>query len=436
MSSSWQKSNHTHSIMAQQSGRKRSHPATESLESDGSETSFSASKRKNYGDSRYDTVIFLRKTDISIEEMLVFLIDIMEKNSLIKGTKTEDVIARYHEAGDVFWCLETTSKEVAEKICYLNGIHCQQFLLRIERSKWWKGPKPKYRNYDEFKRSRVKEWPRPQLRVYMSKINASIHMIIAFINASMRKEGFMGSIADSDAIVNHEALEGGWCLFAASEDLAEKTCYLNKRICFRDRRLQLRRHSTCPKPIFSSWNKYHLHRYGRKCPDESDKLLVEVNLKEEKTQSEHHNAIATGETIELAAIRNENERLKKELAREEEIKNLKDEIAVLSKSNLCASEQASKVRMEYSEVKVTMSTQDEEMAEMRRKVTGLAQDLVTAQAQLNAVHQSWQEQVVIISEKDKAIQEKNQKITELAYQLFLLQKHSKDVTQSLLTGRS
>jgi hypothetical protein len=140
--------------MAQRSGRKRSHPPTESLES-GSETPSSVSKRKDRSDSRYGTSIFLGRTYISIKEVLSFLIDIMEKDSLINGKNTEHVIARYHEAGGR--CVLVSRNN-------LNRGSRKDLLFERNQMPAISYP---YRtvqklNYDEFKRSRMKEWPRPQ----------------------------------------------------------------------------------------------------------------------------------------------------------------------------------------------------------------------------------------------------------------------------------
>jgi hypothetical protein len=150
---------------------------------------------------------------------------------------------------------------------------------------------------------------------------------------------------------------------------------------------------------------------------------------EQQQNSPQTKSGTAGDHDALAAVREENIRLKERIPLENENKRLKHEVEALSKSNLEKVERECEVRKQLSTLKDRLSAREQEVAVLEKGNSDLASDLATAQQQLNDVHKSWQEQVSELSLKQIEIDGLNRQVQEL-------QNQSQNDTESLLEERN
>ena len=101
--------------------------------------------------------------------------------------------------------------------------------------------------------------------LYIDDFKVEISNVVEFINNTMRSAGLSQSIRNSDAIIDSKLLGKMWCLYAASEEIAEKAAFMNG-IRFNDGVLRIERHRYHRVQRFSSWNEFYLDKYGRNDP--------------------------------------------------------------------------------------------------------------------------------------------------------------------------
>ena len=101
--------------------------------------------------------------------------------------------------------------------------------------------------------------------LYIEDSRVEISNVVEFINNTMRSAGLSQSIRNSNAIIGSKLFGNMWCLYAASEEIAEKAAFMNG-IRFNDRVFKIERHRSHRVQRFSCWNEFFLDKYGRNDP--------------------------------------------------------------------------------------------------------------------------------------------------------------------------
>jgi hypothetical protein len=311
------------------------------------------------------------------DQLVQFLQDTLVGHGLCYGK----AITSWFKITQKTYRINVRSSRQAEFLCCFNGLTLKNGQnsspLTFDRGGRWK-PTPKYQSYAEFVEHEgkpmeiAKEVAAPNSKI-MAKFVAflfyfpscrSIQETVSFLNQVMEEEGLVHKSIDRAILAYHfDTQERYWVLEMANEDVQETIQWLHSvpwsdfgtilvGAGGRDGKPRLE------KPRYTSWAAY--------------KIATQSAGEQEVETPPSQTPVNDGAT----AIREENERLKKELVK-------------LCKNNI--------------RLKGQLSTKRDKETDLKACVNTITTELATAQQQLHDVHQSWQEQVHEISEKDGQI---------------------------------
>lgn len=131
---------------------------------------------------------------------------------------------------------------------------------------------------------------------------------------------------------------------------------------------------------------------------------------------------------ELAAVMEENNRLRAHRATTVENERLKAEVSAMSNCNLEKVEEMESLKKKIASLQESLDTGSEEIARLQLSKTTLMTALSGSEQRLHHIHDSWREQVTEIGEKQSTV-------NSLRYELQKVQEQFQRDTQNLLSER-
>ena len=251
---------------------------------------------------------------------------------------------------------------------------------------------------------------------------------MSFFNEKLEEYGL--SSGGRDSIINvwyanlpsHE-----YALRMSSPELAERIMYLNGMPIDRNGsryHLVVKRppNYNGPRPRYSSFDEFMNTKNPSKISGRGNKK-VDIHEKQGATSS------PPSKITTLTAIREENKRLKEQIAQEKENKLLKEEISKLSSSNVSRVEEAKRLKTKIEEERKKLSARDAQVSQLENDIVILDKKLDRVNHENhNVLNVKWQEQCSEISAMDE-------QIDLLKAEFEDLQRQSQKATDSLLEER-
>jgi hypothetical protein len=364
----------------------------------------------------------------SIKETVSFLNQVMEEEGLVHKSIDKAILAYHFDTQERYWVLEMADEDVQEKIQWLHSLPWSDFGT-ISVGAGGRDGKPR------LEKPRYTSWAAYKVDGAIAAVTVFLRNppitdtkdVVSFLNQRMREYGLLpkGQLA---VLRCRRITDKFLTLEVANPEMREKIVYLRDMGRWNDPayRTPLQPHSQykAPTPNYRFFSEFwgDLEKSRQAAPQENTPpssankdaakspptpetlpVLVPVNNHGgQETQSSGEQEVETPPSQtpvndDATAIREENERLKKELVE-------------LVQNNVS--------------LKGQLSTKTDKETDLQACVNRITSELATTQQQLHDVHQSWQKQVHEISEKDG-------QISFLTNRIDALQKHVQTATESL-----
>jgi hypothetical protein len=364
----------------------------------------------------------------SIKQTVSFLNQVMEEEGLVHKSIDRAIVAYHFDRQKRYWVLEMANEDVQEKIRWLHSLPWSDFGT-IKIGAGGRDGKPR------LERPRYTSWAAYKANGDIAAVTVFLRNppitdtkdVVFFLNKRMREYGLLpkGQLA---VLRFRQITDNALKLEVATPEMREKIMYLRGMGGWNDPayRAQLQPHSQYkgPTPKYRCFSEFwgdleksrqaapqentassSSNKEAAKSPPTPETLPVIVPVsnyagQESQSTGEHEVETPPSQTPandDATAIREENERLKKELV---------------------------KLVQNNDSLKGQLSTKADKETDLQACVNKITTELATTRQQLHDVHQSWQEQVHEISEKDG-------QISFMTNSIDALQKHVQTATESL-----
>ncbi|CAJ1962949.1 unnamed protein product [Cylindrotheca closterium] len=325
-------------------------------------------------------------TDIDALKLQTMLNEKMEEFKLAStNTPIVKSIKIDSEDGNGKFLLSMRTERYASRLTYLNHINIGNHSIALTRLPEWKGEKPRYLNYDEFR----KDHQHNELGSKPAAVEKAQAVTIV-IEESKELEVAIAAQGSMKAIIAKQA--------ANAKDLRSSLKIANDKLVQKDERIaQLEKVMEEQTQLLEDKCESMKTIIAKQTAD-AKKASNSLKLAKEKS-AQKDERIAQLQTIV--------KKQKKDLEDERDKVSSKEEEVGILRQNLAFQKD------EIEEQCRIVTSKEEETAKLNGNVERLSDELDSTVVKLDAVHQSWSDQVLMLEAKDKQIAIMNAKFEKL-----------------------